>query len=342
MKKNPESIFHTVKEITLDSSVRASMREQLIAYAHMHPVMQKAPVNTFLRVSFFRPALAAFVLVVVVATGTGAAYAAESAVPGDVLYPVKRKVNEPLRVSLATDTQAKARVHTQLAERRLEEATKLAVVSKLDAQTSATLVEEFERSADVSAELADTLETEGEVEGALEVRSDLEARLAAHSQILSLVSELPEQETAVHARTIAERVSNRVSLFALLRAESESVVAAAEPVAEPDQVVVTTSVAIEEPVATTMMMAAEPVLESIETPEVEEIVDEARVLLKEEKPVQAYIRTQEAVRAATEATVLQKNSKLISLIKSRVEEAKKQATSTQSVPTTTPESDLVQ
>lgn len=341
MKQNPESIFNTVRKITLDASVRASMRDKLAAYADMHPVMHAPPKRSVWSAAYFRPALAAFVLVAVVTTGTGAAYAAESAVPGDVLYPIKRKVNEPLRVRLATDTEAKARVHTQLAERRLEEATKLAVVSKLDATTSAVLVEEFEAAAEVSAELADTLETEGQTDVALTVRSDLEARLMAHSQILSLVSELPEEEVAERAREIAKRVTERASLFALMRAESEAVVAAAEEEPSEDTASVSATIATEEPVVSTLMVASEPVLESVDTPQVAEIVDEAQVLLKEEKPVQAFIRTQEAVRAATEATVLQKNSKLISLIKNRVEQAKK-ATTTDSVSTTTPETDLVQ
>ncbi len=332
MKKTPESYIHTLSSITLPADERASMRERLVAYADMHPMHTKAVRSPFSYMSLrWSAALATLVLVLV--SGTGAAYASEKSVPGDVLYTVKRKVTEPMLVSLAVDTEAKAKLQTSFAERRLEEATKLAVADRLDAETGALLSEEIEVAAEASTALAAELEGEGNADTALAVRSDLEARLSAHAQILAVVADDPNTHDDHIVQDVADRVAQQVSVVALLRAESETaVVASAEEPTEPEQV--TTATEEVEPEPTIMAAKMAPEIEEPTTMQATEIADEARALIQEDKPEEAYVRSLEASRSATEASIFEKNKGLLTKIRARIDE---RDTATSTPATTTPE-----
>ena len=63
--------------------------------------------------------LAPLLIVLVVLVGSGTAYAAAGALPGDTLYPIKINVNEKVAEALATTPQAKVEVHAKLAQKRL-------------------------------------------------------------------------------------------------------------------------------------------------------------------------------------------------------------------------------
>jgi hypothetical protein len=66
--------------------------------------------------------LAAFLLVVVVLFGgaSATAYASQSALPGDALYPVKTSL-EQTQITLANDAYNQAQLHLEFAQRRLDE-----------------------------------------------------------------------------------------------------------------------------------------------------------------------------------------------------------------------------
>src|SRR6185503_10342710 len=67
---------------------------------------------------FFAPrfagAFAALLLIVV--AGSGTAYAAKGALPGDLLYSVKTNVNEPIEGALAFSTESKIEYQNGLAQ----------------------------------------------------------------------------------------------------------------------------------------------------------------------------------------------------------------------------------
>lgn len=77
---------------------------------------------------------AAFLIVlIIIGYGSSAALAAEGALPGDVLYPVKTKVVEPLaRLVVARTPEREAAFETKLLERRLREAEALDAAATLD------------------------------------------------------------------------------------------------------------------------------------------------------------------------------------------------------------------
>ncbi len=70
--------------------------------------------------AFSTIAAALFVIVVLFGGATATAYASQTALPGDALYPVKTSL-EQTRISLANDAYNQAQLHLQFAQRRLNE-----------------------------------------------------------------------------------------------------------------------------------------------------------------------------------------------------------------------------
>lgn len=67
-----------------------------------------------------------FALVVLFGGASATAFASQSALPGDALYPVKTRL-EQTQVSLANDAYKRARLYLEFAQRRLDEITELLV-----------------------------------------------------------------------------------------------------------------------------------------------------------------------------------------------------------------------
>jgi hypothetical protein len=89
----------------------------------------------------------AFVLasvMIAVIIGGSAVYASEGSLPGDLLYPIKTKVVEPIEIALAPTSEAKAEIETKFAERRLMEAETLDQVGKLTPVINKDLNKKFE------------------------------------------------------------------------------------------------------------------------------------------------------------------------------------------------------
>src|SRR3989344_9220322 len=85
------------------------------------------------------------VLIIALILGGGTAYAASDTIPGDILYPVKIKVNEPVKVAFTFSTQAKAQAHADIAEERLEEAERLLAKGELTQEEQEMLAADFSK-----------------------------------------------------------------------------------------------------------------------------------------------------------------------------------------------------
>ncbi|MEA2701310.1 MAG: hypothetical protein QOE22_19 [Candidatus Parcubacteria bacterium] len=206
-----EYLLHELRGLTLADKAKARLRAELSTYADFHAaVPQKTAVLgatggafAWLSVRAWYRAGAALLAVLLIAGGT--AYASDSALPGNPLYTVKVNIKEPIEVALATSPRAKAEKHVELAEKRLEEAAKLAVSEGLDEETQVYLEQEFGEHVDSTLAAAGTLEESGEAEASLDVRSHLEASLVAHADILDLVEdsldEPGDEDRIAHAST---------------------------------------------------------------------------------------------------------------------------------------------
>lgn len=104
-------------------------------------------------------------LILTLALGAGASQAAEGAVPGDIFYPLKTKVKEPVERLLVPNTPAaQANFETKLVEKRLDEAEQLIKEDRLD----------DERRAELKVNIATQAARAAKEEGKDELKSVLE------------------------------------------------------------------------------------------------------------------------------------------------------------------------
>jgi hypothetical protein len=130
MKQGFEVLQHGSSGVSMDESERLALRESLISYMKENPLRNPAlGKRSFLSIGYFNSILVASI-VVIFAFG-GISYAAERSLPGDMLYPFKRSVNENVRGFFAFSNVSKAEFEVNLASRRLDEAQKLQSESKL-------------------------------------------------------------------------------------------------------------------------------------------------------------------------------------------------------------------
>ncbi|KND49515.1 MAG: hypothetical protein AB203_00340 [Parcubacteria bacterium C7867-008] len=319
--RNTTKYLKSLQTLKLDESVKARMRDGLDAYADLHVVTApiSVPVQSpFFAYSFMRTSYSVFAMaLVLLVTGSGAAYASEGSLPGSPLYKVKVAVIEPVRGALITSTEGQAQWHANLAARRLEEATKLAVSNKLDASSSAYLQDQFETEVRISTQAADTLTVTGNTEAALDARSDLEARITAHAQILGLVSE--------HLKaTVGEDASGFLdtrAFLAVINQHRDEVVQARlalEDSAEDDDSTTAVTLARADVTAKTVVSLSRTQAPDDVEDVAEPHLDTARAALMRAQETtdetEASNKSHEAERASEVATILLQHAKFISTL----------------------------
>lgn len=188
--KNPKDIFTLLKTPALTTRERSVLTQQLAEYRAMKPLpetvgraLHGARAHTF---NLFAlrggPVFASFMLFAVI--GVSSAAAAEGAVPGDLLYPIKTAVNESAREALTFTASARAEVSAWKAERRLEEARTLALRGSLTEDRKATLEARFAQHAERVEEQIDSLSLEDPARAA-HLATRFETSLVAHETILA-------------------------------------------------------------------------------------------------------------------------------------------------------------
>ncbi len=111
--------------VELTPAEREAMRLQLRAFMAKHPVLEPSSFSSFVHNFFLRAPAFATAFVGVFAVG-GIAFAAESSVPGDTLYPIKIHVNEAVMAQLQAESDTDPLWQTKLLERRSAEVRRLA------------------------------------------------------------------------------------------------------------------------------------------------------------------------------------------------------------------------
>lgn len=203
MDEHIRHIQESLKAEGLSEQERLVLRRRLEFFMHEHPL--RVPFHVRLSEYFtaqsphaiWRPQVVALALTLVLFTGVGTSYAAESALPGDGLYFVKVSINEPVLGAMAFSDSEKADWHVALAERRLDEAEALAAEGRLNEKESGTiaaLLHDTTRSFDKRvSDLALS-----DVVGAAEAKLELDTSLDAHEQVLlALAHKLPDVQEAL-------------------------------------------------------------------------------------------------------------------------------------------------
>lgn len=198
-----EKIMESVQGIRLSEKEKTQGRAHLREFMTMTPMKRVESAKTNKQPFFSvahnflikKKAMPVFGLVIVMTlAGTGVTYAAEDAAPGDVLYPVKVHVNENVGSAFAFSEERKAKWEARLAERRLEEAEKLAAKGELDQEMRERLEEKFTKHANKVSERVEKLGERLGPEVKARLNSRFEASLKAHANILSRLAEVDDEE----------------------------------------------------------------------------------------------------------------------------------------------------
>jgi hypothetical protein len=218
MNNHPlNNIKQAAEQIRLSERERAVMRTNLIAVmgrsgagAAERAHAARTPYFFFASPMLLGRAMSLAALMIIVLGGT-TTYAAQGALPGGVLYPVKIYVNEGVAGALAVSDQAKLSYHTGVAQERLKEAEALAAEGKLDATTTAQLETNFNDHLAQADTIAANLEEQDPASG-IEAKVTLDSSIAAHGSILARIGDQSDDEqTKENSQAIAAHVRARGS-----------------------------------------------------------------------------------------------------------------------------------
>jgi len=184
---------------------KMAIKNQLIDFIKQHPVKNNVTTQGFWalvsamfgqKTAMRSLSLAAACLLV---TSGGIAFAAQQALPGDLLYSVKTGISEKILALTLFSDQAKAEYNINLAQLRLQETESIAYQDKLDNKTSAEVRGLLhDHIANIQNRIANIKSKEKE-RIAIELNSNLEALLKAHGKVLDGLAEKNQQNSSVVA-----------------------------------------------------------------------------------------------------------------------------------------------
>ena len=145
-----------LKDMKLSESSRARIEGNLQEYARFHTVrvgqdnrsIGQVPKSTFLSRLKMTP-MPIIAILITVFVGAGTSFAAQGAVPGDFLYPVKTEVNENVRAAFAVGANAEAELQADLLEERLAEAAKLQAEGRLTSERAVVVANKIKTQAQI-------------------------------------------------------------------------------------------------------------------------------------------------------------------------------------------------
>lgn len=181
-----ETALRTTEPLVLSTEERREMKEQLLAHATFHTknTSRNTPVRTY--GMFWRTSLAGAVAMLIVVTTGANAY---SSLPGELLYPMKVNVIEPIALPLTYPGISDVSAHTLRLERRLGEIKTLQQEGTLSsAATSDVINSVTEHSDALIFALADPTSTASDAE-TLHSLDTASALIAAHETLLASSSE---------------------------------------------------------------------------------------------------------------------------------------------------------
>ncbi|MEL6802793.1 MAG: DUF5667 domain-containing protein [Bacteroidota bacterium] len=263
MKRFQEQLQKKSESIRLRARERADLRERVVAYMEYHPLPKEKTAErvnpTLIGAESYRTitvdvlSFGRYVGAFVVLFAIIVPIAAERAIPGDVLYPIKVSFNEEVRSTLALSPYQKVEWETARLERRIAEARLLASEGKLTPEVEAEVVEAVTaHNAAAQQEIALLRVTDGEeaaiagiaLTSALEVQSEfLEGQLndgasssTGHS-VGALASVVDAARESAEEASSGEEIS-RERLLAHIEIETTRAfefITTIEPVASPEE-----------------------------------------------------------------------------------------------------------
>lgn len=203
---------------------KEAMKLQVMRFMKEYPVQQPYWMHAMASFLNATPALRAVCLVamVVLVGGGSVAFAAQHALPGDLLYPVKTGVTEKVLALTLFSNQAKAEYDINLTQLRLQEAEIIAAQNRLTAQSTQevrTLLNDH--IGDIQDRIL-LLKRKEDIRLRVELNAKLEAILKAHVDVIGGLAEKKQVDNSQALKDILADVKDKADKAAKLRLEDES------------------------------------------------------------------------------------------------------------------------
>lgn len=185
MKYRLRQLKKATRDVKLEVSERDCLRKEMVSFMAERPVIVPTPEVGFSAISVVwqrRLAIGAAIFAAVILSGGSVVLAAEQTIPGDILYPVKVRISEPLQGVLKRSVEEKAAWEIERTNRRLKEAAQLAATDKLSPDISAMVTEEVSVQTQRTQASLEKLSEKTEKRAAFE--ATLEATLEVHTEQL--------------------------------------------------------------------------------------------------------------------------------------------------------------
>ena len=193
--------IHDIQNVSLSVQEKKQILKRVMEMPVASPYAPAPTIWNFLNMhKTFAYALGAFLIFIL--TGGTLAYSAEGTVPGDLLYPVKVNVTEPIRDVLATTPSAKAEWDAAKAARRLSEAETLANRNKLTPEYRAEIEKNFNTNVSAFHTIVKSMATTTPMRDSLD--SKFNNSINAHADILAKIG-LGEADGEQHEVNVLEQ-----------------------------------------------------------------------------------------------------------------------------------------
>src|SRR5579863_569205 len=184
---NPDSednIFRKADAVRLDQQKKEAIHQEVLAFMKKNPIALPVAKKAWFW-AWKTPAVVLAGIMVFLLVGGIVSVKADTALPGDLLYPIKIGFNEKVEAALAFSAKAKLNLNIKLAELRLQEAQQLAAENKLTSSNESQISSNFNQHANQALTQlgASGQKNHGQATQAASV--DFEASLKAHSVALS-------------------------------------------------------------------------------------------------------------------------------------------------------------
>lgn len=180
-----------LNKISLSEKEKGALLKRILTRSPYNPILSPQTNNW----SFFARHYTAFVSLLLIFTIAGSISAsADSSLPGNILYPVKIKITEPIRELIKINQEDKTKWQIEKASRRIEEAEILATQNKLDDKKREEIQDLFEKSVlefDDSIKKFEATSTKEKIE---KMESELEKRISVHSKVVTEVNKDSDNE----------------------------------------------------------------------------------------------------------------------------------------------------
>lgn len=212
MKTPIEQFIDETNAIRLSGEEKARIHSRLVAHMRANPIPAKpvaTPYQSFFGVLspfafLLRMPVAALALILLVTVGGATTFAAQGALPGNPLYPLKVRVIEPVKGLMAVSAEEKAAWQVSLVEARVSEVEQLALKAKLTPEEGLKSQERFDRSLQTARETIQRLSEDNPNE-AKKIEDSFTVSLDVHEDTLDRFGD-SASSNAREARAFADHM----------------------------------------------------------------------------------------------------------------------------------------